>query len=601
MRESGTSTRARRATRSVVSASQSAARASASAAGGATRVVHRLTGASGAGRTGLDSLIELTAASSLGDAFVAVALAGTLFFSVSVDQARTKIAVALLITMAPFAVLAPFIGPMLDKVQQGRRFILAGTLLARGLLCWGMAGAVQHNDVVTLLPAAFGVLVLQKAFGVTRSAIAPRLLPAEITLVTANARSALASLIASTVGGGAAAGIAVLAGGGEEGATWVLRIGTVAYLAAMALCLRLPEGVDSPLPVPGGPAVAPGGLAAGPDGPSGPGAGYDRHAAGYGGPEARYGRPGAAPDRDGARNGGPEAGYGGAEAGYGGPGAARDRAEAGYDRAEAGYGRPEAEYGRPGAARDRPGAGHGGRGGGPDGLAGGPDRHAHPPSGARGSQGTVPLPRPARRRWRFPRLGPVVGEAMGANAALRAFSGFMIFFLIFLLRTVHFGTVPDKLALGELVGASLIGGFIGTAIGAGLKSRAPQVIVFGMPALTAIVTALSAVFFGLYAALAVALMAALGQALVKLSLDSIVQREIGEEVRSSTFAASETLHQLSWVVGGLAGLLMSLTDSGVAGLTVAASCLTLALTVLLLRRRRRIVAGRRHLARPQMS
>ena len=581
MRESGTSTRARRATRSVVSASQSAARASASAAGGATRIVHRLTGASGAGRTGLDSLIELTAASSLGDAFVAVALAGTLFFSVSVDQARTKIAVALLITMAPFAVLAPFIGPMLDKVQQGRRFILAGTLLARGLLCWGMAGAVQHNDVVTLLPAAFGVLVLQKAFGVTRSAIAPRLLPAEITLVTANARSALASLIASTVGGGAAAGIAVLAGGGEEGATWVLRIGTVAYLAAMALCLRLPEGVDSPLPVPGEPAVAPGGLAAGPDGPSGPGAGYDRHAAGYGGPEARYGGPGAASDRAGARNGGPEAGY--------------SRPEAGYAGAEAGYGRPEADYG------DRPGAGHDGRGGGPDGLAGGPDRHAHPPSGARGPQGTMPLPRPARRRWRFPRLGPVVGEAMGANAALRAFSGFMIFFLIFLLRTVHFGTVPDKLALGELVGASLIGGFIGTAIGAGLKSRAPQVIVFGMPALTAIVTALSAVFFGLYAALAVALMAALGQALVKLSLDSIVQREIGEEVRSSTFAASETLHQLSWVVGGLAGLLMSLTDSGVAGLTVAASCLAVALTVLLLRRRRRIMDGRRHLARPQMS
>ena len=583
MREPGTSTRARRATRSVVSASQSAARASASAAGGATRVVHRLTGASGAGRTGLDSLIELTAASSLGDAFVAVALAGTLFFSVSVDQARTKIAVALLITMAPFAVLAPFIGPMLDKVQQGRRFILAGTLLARGLLCWGMAGAVQHNDVVTLLPAAFGVLVLQKAFGVTRSAIAPRLLPAEITLVTANARSALASLIASTVGGGAAAGIAVLAGGGEEGATWVLRIGTVAYLAAMALCLRLPEGVDSPLPAPGEPAVAPGGLAAGPDGRSGPGAGYDRHEAEYGGPGARYGGPGAAPDRAGARNSGPGPGYGRPEAEYGRPEAARGRPEAGY-------GRPEA-----GAARDRPG------GGGPDGLAGDPDRHAHPPSGARGAQGTVPLPRPARRRWRFPRLGPVVGEAMGANAALRAFSGFMIFFLIFLLRTVHFGTVPDKLALGELVGASLIGGFIGTAIGAGLKSRAPQVIVFGMPALTAIVTAVCAVFFGLWAALVVALMAALGQALVKLSLDSIVQREIGEEVRSSTFAASETLHQLSWVVGGLAGLLMSLTDSGVAGLTVAASCLTVALTVLLLRRRRRIMDGRRHLARPQMS
>ena len=60
-------------------------------------------------------------------------------------------------------------------------------------------------------------------------------------------------------------------------------------------------------------------------------------------------------------------------------------------------------------------------------------------------------------------------------------------------------------------------------------------------------------------------MAALGQALVKLALDSILQQEIGEEIRSSTFAASETLHQLSWVAGGLAGLAMSLTSSGVAG------------------------------------
>jgi len=97
--------------------------------------MRRLTRAGGAGRTGLANLIELTAASSVGDAFVAVALAGTLFFSASVDQARGRVALALLITMAPFAVLAPFIGPMLDRVQQGRRFILAGTLLARGLLC----------------------------------------------------------------------------------------------------------------------------------------------------------------------------------------------------------------------------------------------------------------------------------------------------------------------------------------------------------------------------------------------------------------------------------------------------------------------------------
>src|SRR5436190_16255266 len=239
--------RARRATRRVTSAAQSGARVGASASRGAGRVVQRLTRASGAGRTGLSSLIELTAAGSVGDAFVAVALAGTLFFGVSVSQARSQVALALLVTMAPFAVLAPLVGPLLDRVQQGRRFILAGTLLARGLLCWGMAGAVSHNDALTLLPAAFGVLVLQKAFGVTRSAIAPRLLPAEITLVTANARSSLASLIASTLGAALAAGVGVLLGGGQAGAGWVLRIGTLIYLAAMVLAFRLPDGVDTPL------------------------------------------------------------------------------------------------------------------------------------------------------------------------------------------------------------------------------------------------------------------------------------------------------------------------------------------------------------------
>src|SRR5213080_2856143 len=120
--------------------------------------------------------------------------------------------------MAPFAVLAPLIGPMLDRVQQGRRYILAGTLLARGLLCWGMAGAVLHRDEVTLLPAAFGVLLLQKAFGVTRSAITPRLLPREISLVAANARAGLAALVASTLGVLLAGGIDLAAGGGSAGA-----------------------------------------------------------------------------------------------------------------------------------------------------------------------------------------------------------------------------------------------------------------------------------------------------------------------------------------------------------------------------------------------
>ena len=188
MSETGTrAEKAKRASRKVFTASQTAARASATAATGTARVsasaasgassfFHRITGESGASRTGLANLIELTAAGNVGDAFVIVALAGTLFFNTSLDQARSQVILYLLVTMAPFVVLAPFVGPMLDRVQQGRRYIMAGTLLARGLLCWGMSAAL--HDPLTLFPAAFGVLILQKAYGVTRSAVTPRLLPA---------------------------------------------------------------------------------------------------------------------------------------------------------------------------------------------------------------------------------------------------------------------------------------------------------------------------------------------------------------------------------------------------------------------------------------
>src|SRR6185437_7468075 len=181
--------------------------------------------------------------------------------------------------------------------------------------------------------------------------------------------------------------------------------------------------------------------------------------------------------------------------------------------------------------------------------------------GAAGAGGVAGPSTPKGVRWRlfaYP-VGPDVSEAIRANVTLRAYSGFMIFFLAFLLRTVHFGTVTDRIALGEMIAAVAVGGFIGTAIGAALRARAPQVMVFVVLGFSATATTLCAAFFGLWAAIIVAFSAAVGQTLVKVALDSIVQREIPNEVRSSTFAASETLHQLSWVVGGLIGLLLSLT------------------------------------------
>jgi MFS family permease len=519
---SGAGPRARRAARSFASGLGSAGHAGASTARGTERVIRRMTRASGADRTGLDRLLELTAAGAAADAFVAVALAGTLFFSTSVDQARGRIALTLLITMAPFAVLAPFIGPMLDRVRDGRRYIMLGTLLARGLLCWGMAGAAQHNDTLTLLPAAFGVLVLQKAYGVTRSAVTPRLLPAKITLVSANARISLAALISSAIGVGAAGAVSLLAGGGANGGAWALRVGTLVYLAAIALGIRLPNSVDE--------APTPAAEPAGRDGHGAPPHGAPPHeAAPHGAHRAQPYRPSEYPT--------------------------------------------DPHTVRPGN--------------GPNGQAG----TARPAAARTG---------PKRARWAttLRSVGPIVGEAMRGNAALRAFSGYMIFFLAFLLRTEHFAGTPDKVALAEMIAAAGAGGFIGTGIGALLRARAPHLIMFTMLCISTVVTAACAVFFGLWAALIVALVAASGQVLAKLALDSIVQREIPEQVRSSTLAASETIHQLAWVVGGLAGLAMSIPNSGVAGLAVAAAGLAITTVALIAARRRRILAGRRMTPQP---
>jgi Major Facilitator Superfamily len=499
MDDTGTAERARKAGRSILTASKRAGHAAAATTSGAGRFVHRLSGASGASRTGFSHLLELTAAGGVGDAFVAIALAGSLFFSASVAEARGRAALALLVTIAPYAILAPLIGPVLDRVRQGNKFILTGTVLARALLCWGMSGAV--NDPVTLLPAAFGVLVLQKAYVVTRAAVTPRLLPPRLTLVTANARSNMASLIATSLGAAAALGIDKVMGGGGHGATWVLRVGTVLYLLAMVPGLRLPSTVDAP-----------------------------------------------APD----------------EAGSNG------RADA----ATARYATPF-----PGESQRNAKA-----------------RGATTPADADG-RSTIPLrslarPGTGRRAPFLPRVGPVVGEAMRANAAIRAFYGFLLLFLAFILKSERFGHVSDKVALGGLAVAIAAGGMLGTGIGSALRSRWPQAMIFTVLGLVTIASIACAILFGLPSILIIALAAAIGQTLVKVGLDSVLQREIPEERRSSAFAFSETVHQLALVGGGLIGLLFSLTGSGFTGLTVAAAGLALALAWLLVTRRRRLSRAR---------
>jgi MFS family permease len=468
------------------------------ASGKATRrtagLVHRITGAKGAGRTGLATLIEMTAASGAADAFVTVALAGTIFFSTSVDQARGRVVLFLIITMAPFAVLAPFIGPALDRIQQGRRFVLAGTMLTRGLLCYAMSANVANS--VTLLPAAFGILVLQKAGGVVKASVTPRLLPADLTLVTANARSGLISLAASTAAAGLAAGVQV-----AGGAAWTLRVGTLIYLGAMVIAFRLPEQIDVPAA-----ATAPV-------------------------PEPVR-EPPTRPDMP----------------------------------------RPTLPL-PPG---DPPSAGESARGAG-----------GAPGEAARGRHG----------RWRtLANVGPVVAEAMTVNAVLRAYSGYILFLLAFLLRSVDLGTVfghavSHNFALGALALGLSVGSLGSMILGSFFKGRAPQLIMFSVLIVAPVVTAVCAWTFGLWAAVLVMATAIFCASLAKLGQDSIVGREIGDEIRSSTFAVSETINQVANVAGGLAGVLVSMLNNGQAGLSIAAGGLAVAVVLLVGRRRRQVRAA----------
>ena len=79
------------------------------------------------------------------------------------------------------------------------------------------------------------------------------------------------------------------------------------------------------------------------------------------------------------------------------------------------------------------------------------------------------------------------------------------------------------------------------------------------------------VFYGLPTAVLLGLTAGLAQSLGKLSLDALIQQEIPERTRAGTFARSETLLQLSWVVGGFIGIALPLAPH--VGLGVAAALL----------------------------
>jgi MFS family permease len=215
-------------------AGQATARAGRATFTGARRASH----AHGAGQSGLYRIIELHAVGAAGDAFVAVSLAGTLFFQVPTGEARGQVALFLGLTMLPFVVVAPLIGPFLDRFSHGRRWAIGATMAVRAFLCWVLAGAVAEQSPV-VFAAALGCLVAGRAYGVTRAAALPRVLPSQLTLVKANSRIGLAGIVGAAIGAPVAAGLA------QIGPEWALRGGFVVFVLGTILAILLPAAVDT--------------------------------------------------------------------------------------------------------------------------------------------------------------------------------------------------------------------------------------------------------------------------------------------------------------------------------------------------------------------
>ncbi|MCW2750248.1 MAG: transporter [Aeromicrobium sp.] len=225
-----------------IAASASARTGRAVARGGTAAFTgaRRFTQSGGARESGLSRLLELHAFNTAGDAAFAVALAGTLFFTVPTAEATGQVTLFLVLTMLPFAVVAPLIGPFLDRFRRGRRWAIGATLATRAFCCWVLAGAISDSSPPpSFYFAALGCLVASKAYGVTRAAAVPRLLPAEFTLVKANSRISLTGTGAAAI----SAPIAVVAA--AVGAEWAVRYAALLFVVGTVLAILLPAQVDS--------------------------------------------------------------------------------------------------------------------------------------------------------------------------------------------------------------------------------------------------------------------------------------------------------------------------------------------------------------------
>jgi hypothetical protein len=199
----------------------------------------------GAARLGASPFTRLAHVHALmmaGDTLITMALADSLFFSIRPGAARDKVILYLLLTMAPFAVVGPLLGPALDKSRTGRRTVVILSAASRALVCLSMA---HHLNGLLLFPEAFAALVLSKTYLITKCALVPSAVAGEEELVVANSRLAVLGVVA---GFAIAAPGAVLLKVPFLGGPWVLRLAALVFACGTVAAFRLQRATDDPTP-----------------------------------------------------------------------------------------------------------------------------------------------------------------------------------------------------------------------------------------------------------------------------------------------------------------------------------------------------------------
>jgi len=167
-----------------------------------------------------------------GDTAMAVALADSLFLSISPDAARTKVLLFLAVSMAPFAVVAPLVGPFVDRMKGGQRMVVVLVGVLRAFVLVGMASSL---DSLTLFPLAFAALILGKTYAIAKSAIVPTTVNDESKFVESNSKLGQISGITGFVVAGPVAALQLI------DTRAALGLGVIAFLAASLNAYRLPK------------------------------------------------------------------------------------------------------------------------------------------------------------------------------------------------------------------------------------------------------------------------------------------------------------------------------------------------------------------------